>query len=157
MGTVEKGRSVTVSSRLDRSLYEILRNDALSKGISLNSHLSSILKRYISWEKYAEEVGFIPLAKETIRQIFEELHDTQIQASGERLGRTLPRELITLMFNRIDYSTIIAFLETTLSRYGMVQHNINGTSHDFIIYHNVNKNFSNKNNKQNLSRNQGLT
>ncbi len=46
------------------------------------------------------------------------------------------------MFNEINFNTIVAFLEITLSRYGMVQHNISGTSHDFIIYHGASKNFS---------------
>ncbi len=42
----------------------------------------------------------------------------------------------------IAYNNIIAFLEITLSRYGMVPHNINGTVHDFVVYHMVNKKFS---------------
>ncbi len=47
------------------------------------------------------------------------------------------------MFNKIDFNNIAAFLEITLSRYGMVPHNINGTVHDFVVYHMMNKKFSN--------------
>ncbi len=63
-------------------------------------------------------------------------------ASGDSLDRTLPRELITLMFNKLDFNNIISFLEITLSRYGMVQHNISGFNHDFVVYHNVSRKFS---------------
>ncbi len=36
----------------------------------------------------------------------------------------------------------MTFLEVTMSRYGMVQHDIVGSSHDFVVYHNVSKRFS---------------
>ncbi len=140
--SVQKKASATVSCRFDRTLYEVLRKDSKGKGISLNSLINSILKRYIAWEKYAIEIGFIPLAKETVSSIFDELDEVKMQQIADRLGRTLPRELILLMFNRIDFHSIIAFLEITLSRYGTVQHNIDGNTHEFIIRHNVNKKFS---------------
>ncbi len=120
----------------------LLRNEARSKGISLNALISSIARRYISWEKYALEVGFIPLARETVRNVFEELDDNTIATIAKRLGATLPRQLILLMFDRIDFSTITSFLEITMSRYGMVRHDTNGEVHNFVVHHNVSKKFS---------------
>ncbi len=54
----------------------------------------------------------------------------------------MPRELITLMFNKINFNSIMTFLEITMSQYGRVQHNITGSNHDFIVYHNVSRKFS---------------
>ena len=124
-------------------MYHILHEYSKEKDISINSLVNSVLKRYVSWERYAEEIGFIPLARDTVRRVFDEIDDAKLQRIAQRLGRTIPRESILLMFNRIDFNSVMSFLEITLSRYGMVQHQINGDAHDFILHHNVNKKFSN--------------
>ena len=135
-------KSVTLSCRLDGTLYDLLQDESRAKGISLNSLINSIMKRYVSWEKYAVEIGFIPLARDTVRLIFDSLDERKITDIAKHVGRTIPRELILLMFNKIDFNSIMSFMEITLSRYGMLQHNISGTTHDLMLHHNVNKKFS---------------
>ncbi|MFY3741273.1 MAG: hypothetical protein HMLIMOIP_001727 [Candidatus Nitrosomirales archaeon] len=137
-----KKDSVTLACRFDRTLYELLKKDSREKNISLNSLINSIVKKYVSWERYAAEIGFIPLSKETVRLILDNLDEEKIRTIGEQLGRTIPRELILLMFNRIDFDSILSFIEITSSRYGRVQHNNGLSYHDFILYHGVSKRFS---------------
>ena len=134
--------TVTLSCRLDKTLYDLLQGDAKKKGISLNSLINSIVKGYASWERYAAEIGFIPLAKETVRLMFENLDDKKLQKIAQLLGRTIPKELILLMFNKIDFDSIVSFIELTSARYGMVQHNNSGDNHEMIVYHDVNEKFS---------------
>ena len=137
-----KKASVTLSCRLDKTLYNLLQNDAKDKGITLNSLINSISKRYVSWERYAAEVGFIPLAKETVRLIFENLDEKKMHKIAEHLGMTIPKELILLMFKKVDFESIVSFIELTSSRYGMVQHTNSEDHHDMILYHDVNEQFS---------------
>jgi hypothetical protein len=137
-----KKDSVTLACRLDKTLYDLLKEDAKKRGVSLNSLINSIAKRYLSWEKYADGVGFVPLAKDTVRLLFDNLEERKLQKIAHHLGKTIPRELILLMFNKVDLNSITSFIEITSSRYGMVQHNISRDAHDFVIYHSVNKKFS---------------
>lgn len=139
--TKQKG-SVTLTCRFDRNLYHLLQKDAVRNSGSLNHLINTIVKRYVSWEKYAEEFGFIPLTKETVRHLFKNLDDQSVHMIASHIGRTVPKESILLMFNKIDFSSIISFLVITLSRYGMVQHEINDGTHDIILHHNVNRKFS---------------
>ncbi|MFQ5941718.1 MAG: hypothetical protein ACE5KA_08490 [Nitrososphaerales archaeon] len=141
-GSLPKKGSITVSCRLDKSLYDLLQKDSKKRGISLNSLITSIMKRYINWEKFAEEIGYIPLARETVRLVFDNLDEKTLQTVAARVGRTIPREMTLLMFNKIDFDSIMAFLEITSSRYGMVQHNIKGDVHEMIVHHGVSKKFS---------------
>ncbi|MFQ5941868.1 MAG: hypothetical protein ACE5KA_09255 [Nitrososphaerales archaeon] len=134
--------SVTLTCRFDKNLYHLLQKDAERNGGSLNFLINSIVKRYASWEKYAEEIGFIPLTKETVRLIFKNLDDQSVHMIANQIGRTIPKKSILLMFNKIDFDSIISFFVITLSRYGMVQHEINGRTHDIILHHNVNSKFS---------------
>lgn len=138
-----KKGSVTLSCRIDKALYDLLQRDCKDRGISLNSLVNSIAKKYISWEKYAAEIGYIPLARETIRLIFENLDEKTIQTIAGRVGRTVPREMTLLMFKRVDFNSIVSFMTITSSRYGMVEHTIKGDTHELIVHHRVSKKFSN--------------
>lgn len=139
---VEKG-TTTISCRLDKTIFELLQEDSKTRGISLNSLVNKIMKRYISWERYADQIGFIPLAKETVRLIFEALDEKKIQAIAKASGKTVPRDLIILMFNKIDFSSTISFMEITCARFGTVQHRVEGDTHELTIHHGVSKKFSN--------------
>jgi hypothetical protein len=138
----KKKDSITLSCRLDKTLYNLLQKDCKSRGISLNSLINSVMKKYLSWEKYAAEIGYVPLARDTVRLIFDNLDDKTIENIASRVGRTIPREMILLMFNKTDFDSIISFMEITSARYGMVQHNINGDIHELIVHHGVSKKFS---------------
>jgi len=137
-----KEGSVTLSCRFDKTLYDALQKDSKAKGISLNALINSIARRYISWEKYATEIGYVPLARETVRLILDNLDDRKLQKIACRVGKTVPREMTLLMFNKLDFDSIIAFLEIISSRYGMIQHNINGDTHELIVHHGISKKFS---------------
>jgi hypothetical protein len=134
--------TVNLSCRLDKTVYELLLEDSRAQNISLNSLINMITKRYISWERYADEIGFVPLAKETVRRIFEELDETKMQQIASHLGKTIPREFILLMFNKLDFNTVVSFIEITASRYGMLEHKTSGTKHDLILHHGISKKFS---------------
>ncbi len=134
--------SISLSYRLDKTLYDLVRKDAKAKEVSINSLINIIIKRYMSWERYALELGFIPLATDTVRMIFEDLDQKQIQRIGRQLGSTIPRELILLMFGNTNFNNVMSFMEITLSRYGAVKHTINDNTHEFVLRHDVNKKFS---------------
>ncbi len=134
--------SVTLACRFDKTLYNLLQKDSETKGISLNALINSIVRRYISWEKYAQEVGYVPLARDTVRALLDNLDDRELKNIANRVGQIVPREMTLLMFSKIDFDSIITFLEIISSRYGMIQHNINGDIHELIVHHGISKKFS---------------
>ena len=86
-----KNGSVTLACRLDRTVYDLLKVDAKKKGVSLNSLMNSIAKKYVSWEKYADGIGFIPLAKDTVRLLLENLEERKLLKIADHLGKTITR------------------------------------------------------------------
>ncbi len=62
-------KSANLSCRIDNEMYKSLVMDADSKGISINSLINSIVKRHLLWDKFAEEMGLIPLTKRTLKNI----------------------------------------------------------------------------------------
>jgi hypothetical protein len=75
----KKNNTTNILSRIDTKLYNSLVSDAESRGISINSLINSIIKRHLLWDRFAEEMGLIPLAKRTLKKIFRVLDDETIK------------------------------------------------------------------------------
>jgi hypothetical protein len=140
MSSIKK--TTNLSCRLDKNVYDILVKDAESKGISLNSLVNSISKRYISWEKNAEKIGFIPLAKETVGHIFEKLDDKDIKEIAYDVGSTIPKEFIMLTYGHVSFPNILSMIEIGNSRFGHIKHDIDYNTHHITIFHGINEKFS---------------
>jgi len=52
-------KSVNLSCRIEKKIYDELLADAKRKGISLNSLMSSMTKHHVTWKRYADEIGFV--------------------------------------------------------------------------------------------------
>lgn len=139
---VVKNTTINLSCRLDKTVYNLLSSDAQKRGISLNSLVNSIAKKYISWERNAEDIGFIPLTKRAVKNIFAELDDDKIKTIGTNVGSIVPRDLLMLNFNKITFENILVLLEIWDERFGKVRHDVTDSKHYFTVYHEINENFS---------------
>lgn len=137
-----KNESVNLACRFDKSTYEMLAAEAKKKGISLNSLMNSISKKYLSWDRNANEIGFVPLSKKTVKEIFDSLDVQTITRIAQSVGHTIPRELIFLNYGKITFENIIKVLENSGIPFGTVRHDIIGSKHNMSFHHNISKNFS---------------
>jgi len=135
-------QTVNVSCRIGKAEYDLLFKDSNNKGLSLNSLINNVLKRYLAWEKSADEIGFIPLSKMAIKKIFDSMDEKTINEIAREVGQTIPRELTFLIFNKLDFASIMSMIEIYSTRFGALRHEINGTKHDLTLHHGLNKKFS---------------
>ena len=71
MALTKAPKSVNLSCRIEKPIYDELIADAKKRGISLNSLISSIAKHHITWKRYADEIGFVPITKKNDWQNFQ--------------------------------------------------------------------------------------
>ena len=135
-------KSVNCSCRIDSDMYDSLVGEAASKGISLNSLISSILKRHLLWDRFAEEMGLVPLTKRTLKKLFKPMDDEKIKKIAQDVGGTVPQELIYLSYDRFDFHNLMKVIEISDSRFGKVRYNVNNSTHSINILHGVCQNFS---------------
>lgn len=135
-------KSVITSCRLDKEVFDALTEEAESKGLSLNSLIHSMLKSQIGWQRFSDDLGFVPLTKRTLRDIFGSLSDEKIEEISHNVGGIVPKELSFLQFDNINFENMMKILEINASRFGTVKHFSNENKHQFNIYHRVNKKFS---------------
>lgn len=142
--TAESGnhKTINLSCRLDKNVYEQLVDDAAKKGISLNSLVNSIGKHHITWKRYADEIGFVPITKRMLGKIFKYLDDESIEKMAKDLGGTVPKELLFLTYDKMDFDNFMNILEINAMRFGIVKHTQHDGKHLLNIHHGISKKFS---------------
>jgi hypothetical protein len=135
-------KSTNFSCRIDNEMYNSLVNDAKSKGISINSLINSIIKRHLLWDRFAEEMGLVPLTKRTLKKIFKTMDEETIKKIAQEVGGTVPQELIYLSYDKFDFDNLMRMIEISGTRFGKVRYNINNSIHSINILHGVSENFS---------------
>ena len=135
-------RSVNVSSRIEKNLYDLLVEDAKIKGISINALMNIIVRKHVTWERFSNELGLTSISKRSLEKIFENLSDDEIEQIAEEIGGTIQKELIFLKHDKISFDNIVDVIETNGTRFGFVKHIVENSTHIINIHHGVNKNFS---------------
>ena len=151
-GTSTSSDSSTGSSKLIHSTFRIeqdviksLEKLAARRDISLSAVVNKILKNYINYEMYFEELGFLLISKNFLRRTFEVLDQKYIEELGREYGLTIAREYVSYFYPQVNTDTLIQFLEIWFKRFQSTQHRVdkdNYNLHYFTINHDINMNFS---------------
>ncbi len=142
--TAQKAKgTTTLSLRIDSELYEKLKNESNEKGISINSLVMSTVQRHIAWDIFAQELGFMSISKRTVKQFCEQIPEEKIKEIAKDTGFGIMKELILLMFGKIDFKTIIDVIKIRASLHGMANHRITSNNvHIITIHHGISQKFS---------------
>ncbi len=131
----ETTRSITY--RLPETMINELDGEAKQKKISQNVLVKQILERYIQWDRYADKIGMIPVPKEIVQTLGDELDGREID---EIINVVFPMIKNTVMFIKggYDLERCIETLEDYMRASGMnSDHRVDGNLHSFIIQHDL--------------------
>jgi len=143
MNNVVNGNKTTnISCRIEKLVYDKLSLEAKNKGISVNSLVSSIFKHHITWQKFSNELGLVPMTKPLLKIIFEQLDDKTIELVATEFGGVVPKGLLYLSGNSMNFENMMEALEINANRFGAVKHSNHDGVHNFNIHHGISKNFS---------------
>ncbi len=134
--------TVTFSSRLYTDIFTVLEKEALSKNISINSLINSILGRYVSLERHSKDIELISLTKRAVTQIFSQMDEKTIEELATEVGGVVHKELVFLKFNELTFDNLMHVLVINATRYGSVKHNSENSKHHICIHHGVCSEFS---------------
>lgn len=131
----EKTRSITY--RLPAKLVEDLENEARQKEISQNVLVKQILEKYTQWDKFANIIGMIPVPKDILKTLGEEMQGDEINKIIEAI-LPLIKDWVMFMKGNYDLKRAIESLEDYMRASGMTSdHRMEGGIHHFIIQHNL--------------------
>lgn len=134
-------RSIRISKELDVQIQQ----EAESEGVTVNALITSILKRYADWDRYAERFGFVTLPREGFRSLIEAVDKEKLSDPDFdlRLAKRW-REMALLWFKRGDLESYLRYFTIQL-RYGRlakleVQTSAEGDT--ISLHHDLGGNFS---------------
>ena len=131
----ETTRSITY--RLPETLINELDGEARQKKISQNVLVRQILEKYIQWDRYSSKMGMIPVPKEILQTLGDDLDGQDID---EIINILFPIIKNTVMFVKggFDLERCIETLEDYMRTSGMnSDHRVDGNLHSFIIQHDL--------------------
>ena len=131
----EVTRSITY--RLPEALITELDGEARQKKISQNVLVKQILEKYIEWDRYSAKMGMIPVPKEILQTLGDDLDGRDID---EIINILFPIIKNTVMFVKggFDLERCIETLEDYMRTSGMnSDHRVDGNLHSFIIQHDL--------------------
>jgi len=135
--------TVNFSSRLNKEMFAVLEEEALSKNISVNSLVNNILGKYVSLDRHAQDIELISLTKRAVTNIFNGMDEEKIKKLSIEVGGVVHRELVFLKFNEMTFDNLMYVLVINATRYGSVKHNSEDSKHHICIHHGTCMEFSN--------------
>ena len=138
-----KNNTVNFSSRLNKEIFTVLEEEALSKNISVNSLVNNILGKYVSLDRHAQDIELISLTKRAVTNIFNEMDEDKIKKLSMEVGGVVHRELVFLKFNELTFDNLMHVLVINATRYGSVKHDFKDSKHHVCIHHGTCIEFSN--------------
>jgi len=132
---ISKNDSVTFSSRIYKDVFTILEKEALSKNISINSLVNTILGKYVKLERHANDIELVSLTKRSIIQIFSQMEEKTIKQIAKDVGGVVHKELVFLKFGEMSFDNLMHVLVVNASRYGTVKHDFDDLNHNICIHH----------------------
>ena len=82
----EKRKTVLRTIRIDRELDDALYKDAQENDINENALISSILVKYIEWDRYAKKFGHIVFPKEALKSIIDMTEPGKLEAATKEFA-----------------------------------------------------------------------
>jgi hypothetical protein len=105
---LSKKSTTTVTFRIDTDSIQIMKAKALQDGVTLNTLISHILRRYLEWDMFIESrVGIIPLTKPVTYELFKKLSKDEVVYLAQNVGKKAVCDIVLFMKGNLNQSTLI--------------------------------------------------
>ena len=129
------GNTKNFSLRVPDDVMAALESDAAHRGISVNSMLNSILRRYARFDRHVQKLGMITVPKETIPALFSDDDEGRIHTLVDGVFPIF-RQAVVFIKGGYDLKRCIETLEEYMQTTGMAsKHTVEGPIHCFTIQH----------------------
>ena len=130
-----KEQTNSISYRLPSKLLENLETEARQKNISHNVLVKQILQKYVSWERFSEKIGMVPVPQKILQSLGGRLSHQEILEIIDALFITI-KDSVMFMKGGYDLKRTIETLEDYMRNSGMESdHRVEGDLHHFVIQH----------------------
>jgi hypothetical protein len=137
-------KTVLRSIRLSKDHDKVLELEADKKGMSVNSLVTSIIAKYVEWDRFAESFGFVSTTRQGFRSIFDQFSDEALVVHGKLMGSKNAPDITRYWFGALNLNTFFMFLDL-FSKYSGLFHferKSTGRTHAITFHHDLGPRYS---------------
>ncbi|HJT48901.1 MAG TPA: toxin-antitoxin system HicB family antitoxin [Nitrososphaeraceae archaeon] len=145
LNSVNNRNSTSLTFRLDEDIITKLRAEAQKQGISLNSFVNHVLKSFLEWHIFEPKVGFVPILKPVVEQLFSKMTKEQIIEMAAKTGKDEVQNAVYFMKGNIDLNSFLSWFENRMKNSSIqVSHTFDRNSriHTYVVKHDISENWS---------------
>ncbi len=140
-----KKAATTMTFRIDKDIIRLIKEKAEQDGITLNTLVNRILKRYSEWDMYIENrAGIIPLTRPVAFELFKRLSKEEVINLALEVGIKAVYDITLFMRGGINRDSFIDWFLSRMrnSSASVVSKNVSSGLKAYVVKHDMGENWS---------------
>jgi hypothetical protein len=144
----EKGKNhkktTTITFRIDSNVMRKINHEAEQDGISLNTLINQILKRYVEWDMYVSKAGMVPVSKPVVKKLFQELSEEEVINMSKDIAKNAVYNIALFMRSKdkLDVDSFVSWFLSRMKTCSEITENKEDNMNTYIIKHDMGENWS---------------
>lgn len=101
--------------RIPSDIYKKISIQAIQEEKTVSSIINHVLRKYVTWDQFVNEIGFVFLQKPFVRSIFEHVSEEDLVKAAKTTCYTGMRDAISFIHGKNDVDSIIDVIKLWLS------------------------------------------
>ena len=136
-------KSAIISVRVDADVKNKLEIESEMKSITLNALIGQIITKHTSWDRFAEDIGFVFLTKPFLRAILSHVSEKEMINIAVTICRGAMKDATIYMYGEITVDTFLKTLDSWFVASHIPFRHIKDDDVDkYIIQHEIGNAFS---------------
>ncbi len=110
--------TITRSFRFDQELSKVLDEEAERMGVSVNSVVGIILRRFAEFTRFLSKIDMVIINRELLTTLIDSLDENTISVLGAKLGSSVPRDTVLFWKKGLTDENVFEYIEKIMCRYG---------------------------------------
>jgi len=110
--------TITRSFRFDQELSKVLDEEAERMGVSVNSVVGIILRRFAEFTRFLSKIDMVIVNRELLTTLIDSLDEDNISVLGAKLGGSVPKDTIVFWRKDLTNENVFEYIEKIMCRYG---------------------------------------
>ena len=135
---MSKNSTTNTAIRIPTEIYEKIEFQASTEVKTVSAIINNILRKYVSWDQFVSDIGFVFLQKPFVRNIFEHVSDDELVKAAKTSCYTGMRDAISFIHGKNDVESIVDVLKLWFSASNFINKviQVDGKT-EFRIQHNL--------------------
>lgn len=121
-------KSESQSFRLDQRILHALREEAKRENLSLSGLVNQILAKYVDYDRFADRMNALSLARKTFLSILNTVPEEEIIHAAEIEGKSSPVAYITSMNGYMSVDNVIGFVKDLSAHANLFEYSVRSES-----------------------------